>query len=88
MIVTCDRGWVTDKNISITKAARLPATNSANWLLRVFSLIPEGMVAPLDSVPSSPIRNVPYTATSRGGPVEEDGDECAGTSTSRGTGEE
>jgi len=34
--------------------------------------------------PSAPIRNVPYTATSRGGPVEEDSDEYEGTSTSRG----
>src|SRR6266404_8384807 len=36
--------------------------------------------------PSAPIRNVPYTATSRGGPVEEDSDEYEGTSTSRGSG--
>src|SRR5260370_7570287 len=36
--------------------------------------------------PSAPIRNVPYTATSRGGPVEEDSDEHEGTSTSRGSG--
>jgi hypothetical protein len=36
--------------------------------------------------PSAPIRNVPYTATSRGGPVEEDSDEYEGTSTSRGFG--
>src|SRR6266404_6295815 len=35
--------------------------------------------------PSAPIRNVPYTATSRGGPVEEDSDEYEGTSTSRGS---
>src|SRR5260370_29253066 len=34
--------------------------------------------------PAAPIRNVPYTATSRGGPVEEDSDEYEGTSTSRG----
>jgi hypothetical protein len=36
--------------------------------------------------PPAPIRNVPYTATSRGGPVEEDSDEYEGTSTSRGSG--
>src|SRR5260370_8553291 len=36
--------------------------------------------------PPAPIRNVPYTATSRGGPVEEDSDEYEGTSTSRGAG--
>src|ERR1700693_1426116 len=36
--------------------------------------------------PPGPIRNVPYTATSRGGPVEEDSDEYEGTSTSRGFG--
>jgi len=36
--------------------------------------------------PAAPIRNVPYTATSRGGPVEEDSDEYEGTSTSRGAG--
>ncbi len=36
--------------------------------------------------PSAPIRNVPYTATSRGGAVEEDSDEYEGTSTSRGSG--
>src|SRR5258708_13652159 len=36
--------------------------------------------------PTAPIRNVPYTATSRGGPVEEDSDEYEGTSTSRGAG--
>src|ERR1700732_1914934 len=36
--------------------------------------------------PLAPIRNVPYTATSRGGPVEEDSDEYEGTSTSRGFG--
>src|SRR6266436_6947700 len=35
--------------------------------------------------PLAPIRNVPYTATSRGGPVEEDSDEYEGTSTSRGS---
>src|SRR5260370_7581602 len=36
--------------------------------------------------PTAPIRNVPYTATSRGAPVEEDSDEYEGTSTSRGAG--
>src|ERR1035438_1820593 len=35
--------------------------------------------------PSAPIRNVPYTATSWGGPVEEDGDEYKRTATSRGS---
>ena len=44
------------------------------------------MLSLFDSVlsPAAPIRNVPYTATSSGGPVEEDSDEYKGTSTSRG----
>jgi len=36
--------------------------------------------------PSGPIRNVPYTATSGGGPVEEDSDEREGAAKSRGVG--
>ena len=32
------------------------------------------------------VRDVPYTTTSWGGPIEEDSDECEGTSTSRGSG--
>ena len=36
--------------------------------------------------PAAPIRNVPYTATSWGGPIEEDSDECEGIATSRGFG--
>src|SRR5260370_38727869 len=36
--------------------------------------------------PSALVRNVPYTVTSRGGPVEEDSDEHAGTSARRGIG--
>src|SRR5260370_14668771 len=36
--------------------------------------------------PSVPIRNVPYTKTSWGGPIEEDSDEHEGIATSRGFG--
>src|SRR5260370_24025674 len=36
--------------------------------------------------PSALVRNVPYTVTSRGGPVEEDSDEHEGTSARRGIG--
>src|SRR5690348_17228103 len=36
--------------------------------------------------PSGLVRNVPYTVTSRGGPVEEDSDEHEGTSAGRGNG--
>src|SRR5256885_16326582 len=36
--------------------------------------------------PSGLVRNVPYTVTSRGGPVEEDSDEHGGTSARRGLG--
>src|SRR5260370_29223784 len=36
--------------------------------------------------PSGLVRNVPYTVTSRGGPVEEDSDEHEGTSARRGIG--
>jgi hypothetical protein len=36
--------------------------------------------------PSALVRNVPYTGTSRGGPVEEDSDEREGTSAGRGIG--
>jgi hypothetical protein len=36
--------------------------------------------------PSGLVRNVPYTVTSRGGPVEEDSDEHEGTSAGRGDG--
>src|SRR5260370_32557526 len=36
--------------------------------------------------PSALVRNVPYTVTSRGGTVEEDSDEHAGTSARRGIG--
>jgi hypothetical protein len=36
--------------------------------------------------PSALVGNVPYTETSRGGPVEEDSDEHEGTSASRGIG--
>src|ERR1700683_3458353 len=36
--------------------------------------------------PAGPIRNVPYTATSGGGPVEEDSDEREGTAKSGGAG--
>src|SRR5258708_38201736 len=36
--------------------------------------------------PSGLVRNVPYTVTSRGGPVEEDSDEHAGTTARRGIG--
>src|SRR5258705_10938101 len=36
--------------------------------------------------PSALVRSVPYTVTSRGGPVEEDSDEHEGTSARRGIG--
>src|SRR6516225_1377574 len=36
--------------------------------------------------PSASIRNVPYTKTSWGGPIEEDSDEHEGIATSRGSG--
>jgi len=39
-----------------------------------------------DNVPSALVRSVPYTVTSRGGPVEEDSDEHEGTSARRGIG--
>src|SRR5713101_5125055 len=46
----------------------------------------EGCCTSLIMSPSGLVRNVPYTVTSRGGPVEEDSDEHEGTSAGRGNG--
>src|SRR5258708_22119564 len=53
--------------------------NSAEW--RTFACCTSLIMSP-----SALVRNVPYTVTSRGGPVEEDSDEHAGTSARRGIG--
>src|SRR5205814_10516316 len=50
------------------------------------SLRPNGCCTSLIMSPSGLVRNVPYTVTSRGGPVEEDSDEHGGTSARRGLG--
>src|SRR6266550_2616440 len=61
--------------------AALPPSPSALWLSSVFFCCTSLIMSP-----SALVRNVPYTVTSRGGPVEEDSDEHEGTSARRGIG--
>src|SRR5260370_1643082 len=83
------------------KSIMVPRIKPSGWeqIQRILSLFlrngeRRGRVAPgqfqcctsLIMSPSALVRNVPYTVTSRGGPVEEDSDEHEGTSARRGIG--